>query len=152
MTCHLIFCVFFASISVEKHCKYARFWVWEIYLVFIFWSENRKVYVKIQYRKSSINTIFLLSKIHIRWIVKIEKSGWKCNFLQKISNKCAKFTQHEFSRTRKLRYKWGLAIYSILDMCARNHYARQTYDMSKYMREINCRRLWNDDACVADDL
>ena len=122
---------FFASISVEKHCNYARFWVWEIYLVFIFWSENRKVYVKIQYRKSSINTIFLLSKIHIGWIVKIEKSGWKCNFLQKISYKCAKFTQHEFSRTRKLRYKWGFAIY-ILNMCARNHYARQTYDMSKY--------------------
>ena len=101
----------------------------ERYLVFIFWSENRKVYVKIQYRKSSFNTIFLQSKIHIGWIVKIEKSGWKCNFLQKIQ--CAKFTQHEFSRTRKLRYKWGDLLY-ILDMCARNHYARQTYDMSKY--------------------
>ena len=35
MTCHLIFCVFFASISVEKHCKYARFWVWEIIGIYI---------------------------------------------------------------------------------------------------------------------
>ena len=125
----------------------------ERYLVFIFWSENRKVYVKIQYGKSSINTIFLLSKIHIGWIVKIEKSGWKCNFLQKISYKCAKFTQHEFSRTRKLRYKWGLVIYSRYvcekSLCSPNI---RHVQVRMYMREINCRRLWNDDACVADDL
>ena len=103
----------------------------ERYLVFIFWSENRKVYVKIQYRKSSINTIFLLSKIHIGWIVKIEKSGWKCNFLQKISMRKIHSTWI-FKNTKIAFISEDMLYVYILDICARNHYARQTYDMSKY--------------------
>ena len=75
-----IFCINFGGKTLQICMFLSLRDTWYLYFEV---KTEKYIYVKIQYRKSSINTIFLLSRIHIGWIVKIEKSGWKCNFLQK---------------------------------------------------------------------
>ena len=128
VTCHLIFCVFFASISVEKHCKYARFWVWEILGIYILKWKPKSICKNTIQEVLNLTRFSCCRKFILGELWKLKNLVGNVIFYKKFNAQNSlnmNFQEHENCViSEDLLY--------ILDMCARNHYARQTYDMSKY--------------------